>query len=139
MLIAKSGDYALIHCCGCSKVVEARLTNGEEIYPHRRDLYGLPFWRCDDCGNYVGCHHKTKQRTKPMGSIPTPEIKEIRGMVHGIIDPVWRGGLKSRREVYRAMSEGLGYEYHTASISSADEGRRAMDIASQLFYALELA
>ena len=56
-----------IFCCGCQRKVDARLTNGEEMYPHRYDLANLPFWKCDVCQNFVGCHHKTKNRTKPLG------------------------------------------------------------------------
>ena len=67
-----------IWCCGCGKEVDARLTDGAEVYPHRRDLASLPFWKCDACGNFVGCHHKTRERTKPLGCIPTPEIKDVR-------------------------------------------------------------
>ena len=79
-----------IYCCGCNKDTAARLTNGEEIYPHRKDLYSLPFWKCDQCGNYVGCHHKTKNQTKPLGCIPTQEIKNIRKKIHTVLDPLWK-------------------------------------------------
>ena len=64
-----------IHCCECSEKVNARLTDECEIYPHRQDLKSLPFWKCDTCGNHVGCHHKTKNRTQPLGCIPSDEIK----------------------------------------------------------------
>jgi hypothetical protein len=53
-----------LYCTGCEHEVEARLTNGEERYPHRPDLYELPFWKCDACSGYVGCHHKTDNPTK---------------------------------------------------------------------------
>lgn len=36
----------LIFCCGCQKEVDALLTSGAEIYPHRCDLKDLPFWKC---------------------------------------------------------------------------------------------
>ena len=29
----------LIRCCGCGDKVQARLTDGSEIYPHRKDLF----------------------------------------------------------------------------------------------------
>jgi hypothetical protein len=67
-----------IYCCGCESAVQARLTDGREIYPHRPDLADLPFWKCDGCGNHVGCHHKTNDRTRPLGNIPTPEIRIAR-------------------------------------------------------------
>ena len=80
----------MIYCCGCGCDVQARLTNGKEIYPHRMDLDEVPFWKCDKCGNYVGCHHKTKQRTSPTGCIPTSEIRALRVQIHNIIDPLWK-------------------------------------------------
>jgi hypothetical protein len=46
-------ETTVIHCSGCKGPVNARLTDGAEIYPHRQDLHRLPFWRCDSCGNYV--------------------------------------------------------------------------------------
>lgn len=114
-----------IHCCGCGREVDARLTNGAEIYPHRDDLRGLPFWKCDKCGNFVGCHHKTKNRTRPLGCIPTPELKEARKHLHALIDPIWQSGKMGRRELYAAMSRDLGWEYHTAKTRTMDKARAA--------------
>jgi hypothetical protein len=71
-----------IYCTGCEKDVEARLTDGEERYPHRPDLYELPFWKCDTCKGYVGCHHKTKTPTKPLGVIGRRKIYTIVGELH---------------------------------------------------------
>lgn len=114
-----------IHCCGCGGEVGARLTDGGEIYPHRADLRSLPFWRCDACGNFVGCHHKTKNRTEPLGCIPTAELKEARKKLHALIDPIWQSGKMGRRELYAAMSRDLGWEYHTAKTRTMDEARAA--------------
>jgi len=77
-----------IFCCACKSDVNARLTNGSEIYPHRSDLSSIPFWKCDDCGNFVGCHHKTSKPTQPLGHIPTPEIRKARQHIHMILDPL---------------------------------------------------
>lgn len=121
-----------IYCCGCGADVEARLTDGREIYPHRKDLSDLPFWRCDSCGNFVGCHHKTKNRTKPLGCIPTPELKEARKKLHALIDPLWQSGNLRRTQVYAVLSAKIGREYHTAEIRSLDEARTAYRIAKRL-------
>ena len=112
-----------IHCCGCSGVVDARLTDGVEIYPHRTDLQSLPFWVCDACRNFVGCHHKTQNRIAPLGCIPTPELKDARKQLHALIDPIWRSGKMKRRELYAAIGRDLGLEYHTADIRTMDEAR----------------
>ena len=112
-----------IFCCGCGVKVVARLTDGREIYPHRKDLYSLPFWKCDRCRNYVGCHHKTKNRTQPLGCIPTPELKNARNHIHKLLDPIWKTGKMGRRELYAKLTEELGWKYHTAKIRSVEEAR----------------
>lgn len=117
-----------LYCCGCRRDVRARLTTGEEIYPHRSDLHSLPFWKCDRCGNHVGCHHKTKNRTAPLGCIPTPELKNARKHIHAILDPIWQSGLVNRKEVYAAISKKVGRKYHTAEIRSIEEARKVYKI-----------
>lgn len=112
-------------CCACADYIEARLTSGAEIYPHREDLSSLPFWKCDDCTNHVGCHHKTKNRERPLGNIPSPELRSARGHIHGLIDPLWQGKLIKRGALYKRMSEKIGWNYHTASLRTLDEARAA--------------
>lgn len=115
-----------IYCCGCSSDVLARLTDGAEIYPHRHDLDRLPFWKCDACGNFVGCHHKTKQRTAPLGCIPTPELKRARFHIHALLDPLWKSGHFDRKELYASIATALGIEkYHTAELRSIEQARAA--------------
>lgn len=122
-----------IHCCGCDAKVSARLTDGAEIYPHRRDLAGLPFWKCDACGNHVGCHHKTSNPTNPLGCIPTPEIKTARQHIHRILDPIWKSGRMKRRAVYAEIAQRLGRkDYHTANIRSVQEAREVYRIVQQI-------
>lgn len=121
-----------IYCCQCEKDVDARLTSGKEIYPHRNDLASIPFWKCDACGNNVGCHHKTKTPTKPLGVIASPAIKNARQHLHRIIDPLWQSGLMKRKEVYRMISDRLGWEYHTAEIRTIDQARDAYRAAISL-------
>lgn len=113
----------MLWCCGCAAEISARLTDGREIYRHRPDLARQPFWRCDACGNHVGCHHKAADRTRPLGNIPTPAIRDARSHIHRILDPLWRGGGMSRRAVYAALSNRLGRPYHTAELRSLEEAR----------------
>ena len=112
-----------IYCCQCEADVPARLTDGREVYRHRPDLHSLPFWKCDGCGNTVGCHHKTKDRTRPLGCIPGPEMKKARGHIHALLDPVWKSGQFERRELYARLSAVLGREYHTGELRTLDEAR----------------
>jgi hypothetical protein len=110
-----------IWCCGCDSDVSARLTDGGEIYPHRRDLTHLPFWRCDVCGNHVGCHHKTQNRTRPLGAIPSDEIRQARMKIHQVLDPLWKSGRLRRKKVYSRLTEELGRPYHTGDLRTLDE------------------
>lgn len=122
-----------IFCCGCQAEVSARLTTGKETYSHRRDLHELPFWKCSDCGNFVGCHHKTKNRTQPLGCIPTPELKSARQEIHKVIDPIWKSGRVGRRELYGMIAHLIGVEeYHTAEIRSVEEAREVYRVAKEL-------
>ncbi|CAB5212840.1 Protein of unkown function DUF3268 [uncultured Caudovirales phage] len=115
----------IIRCCGCNgDKVDARLTNGAEIYPHRPDLASLPFWKCDGCGNYVGCHHKTANPTEPLGNIPTPELRKARNHIHAILDPIWKTKKIKRGELYKIISDHMGFGYHTAQIRTIDEARK---------------
>ena len=111
-----------IYCAGCKTEVQARLTDGRGIYPHRPDLASLPFWRCDACRNFVGCHHKTASPTTPLGCIPTPEIKQARQHIHRVLDPLWKGKKGKRGKVYAELAKRLGIsEYHTGEIRSVEE------------------
>jgi len=112
-----------IYCTGCETDVEARLTNGEERYPHRPDLFAIPFWKCDTCGNYVGCHHKTKTPTKPLGCIATPQLLDARKKIHALLDPLWRSKQIKRGQIYAYLNHRLGHEYHTGELRTLDEAR----------------
>lgn len=120
-----------IYCCGCGADVEARLTAGREIYPHRKDLAELPFWKCDTCKNFVGCHHKTTNKTEPLGCIPTPELRAARRHIHAMIDPIWQSGKMGRKELYKKISEVIGWNYHTAKIRTIEEARKVYEHVRQ--------
>ena len=121
-----------IYCCTCEAPVEARLTGGTEIYPHRPDLSKLNFWKCDACNNYVGCHSKTKDKTRPLGTIPSPELRRARQKLHGIMDPLWKEGLIKRGDLYRELSKALGKEFHTAETKTIGEVEDALQVVEKI-------
>ena len=128
-----------IYCTGCETDIDARLTSGKERYPHRQDLYELPFWKCDTCGGYVGCHHKTSQPTKPLGVIATPEILNARKKIHALLDPLWKSKKIKRGQAYayvtNRMAKLLGeptYQYHNGEIRTIEEARQVYAIVAQL-------
>lgn len=91
-------------------------------------MYSLPFWVCDKCSNFVGCHHKTKNPTNPLGVIATKEIKNARIYIHAALDPLWKDGKFTRKELYKKISNEIGYEYHTAELKTIEEARKAYRI-----------
>jgi len=121
-----------IYCCGCKGESTAYLTSGGEIYPHRADLSNIPFWKCFECGNYVGCHHKTRYKIRPLGVIPTKEIRDARKYIHALIDPFWGENRKKRTMLYGLISSKLGREFHSAAIKSVEEARNICTIAKEI-------
>lgn len=117
-----------LYCTGCKKDVTARLTDGQEMYPHRKDLYKIPFWVCT-CGAFVGCHHKTDKPTRPLGCLATQEIKDARKEIHAIIDPLWRSGKIQRNEIYAMISKQIGKTFHSAEIRTIEEAREVYKVA----------
>lgn len=116
-----------IYCCECKTDIEARLTDGKEIYPHRKDLKSIPFWKCDACDNFVGCHHKTSNPTQPLGCIANSEIKNARIHIHSLLDSFWRGYQNwklKRNDIYNKLSEFLGERYHTANLRDIETCRK---------------
>lgn len=121
-----------IFCCNCKKEVSAILTNGEEIYPHREDLYKLNFYKCRECNNSVGCHKNYKKIPKPLGVIASKEIKEKRILIHSIIDPLFLSGKIERTKLYKLISDELGYTYHTANIKTLEEADKIIHIIKNI-------
>ena len=121
-----------IYCISCEKTVNARLTDGKEIYSHRPDLYNLPFWRCDHCGNYVGCHHKTANRTQPLGAIPSEEVRKLRNQIHAVLAPLWQSQAYTRKKIYSKLKDVVGREYHTADLQSISECEKVLTHLNEL-------
>lgn len=121
-----------IWCTGCGEEVAARLTDGKERYPHRPDLYHIPFWKCDTCGAWVGCHWKTTKPTTPLGYLATPEILDARIRIHSLIDPLWQPDKKKRGHIYARMTKKLGYKYHTGEIKSMEQARIVWQAAAEV-------
>ena len=133
------GDGAMAHerqpiwCCACDAVVQARLTNGAEIYPNRQDLDHIPFWKCDGCKGHVGTHHKVRKHpTKPIGFIPTPELRDARQKIHAMMDPLFLSGRFKRSQLYARISLEFGREYHAAELRNLEEAREVWRIVKAI-------
>ena len=128
-----TSEEKLIYCCGCEKNVVSVLVDGSKIYPHREDLKEIPFWQCNECDNYVGCHYKTTNSTKPLGSIPTAEIRKARGILHQVLDPLWRSGEYNRRQLYKYIAmKLLVTKFHVAELRSVEDARKVYRIVTNI-------
>ena len=123
-----------IFCVKCNKNTEANLVTGKIIYPHRTDLYHLKFYQCPICKNYVGTHKGTD---KPLGCIPTYELKQARIRVHDKLDYLWKSGKYKRHDIYKALSKYFGYEYHNGQTRTVEECAQAENFLINKFYEVE--
>jgi hypothetical protein len=118
-----------IWCCKCNKTVNGILTTGKEIYPHRPDLYKKNFYKCPHCGGYVGCHQNSR---RPLGCIPTEELKIARMRLHAKMDPLWKSKKITRKELYTLLKNKLGYTYHNGETRTVQECLKVWDILDEI-------
>ena len=114
-----------IYCVQCATVVDAVRVLGKSIYLHRPDLHKHCFYQCPHCGNYVGTHRDGR----PLGTIPTPELRLMRNKVHNTIDRYWlpEKNRVRRKQLYSALSKFLGREYHTGELNTIEECQSIID------------
>ena len=118
-----------IWCCNCQSEIVGRLTDGLEIYPSWPKLAHKPFWKCDTCGGYVGCHPDTRV---PLGIIPTPRVRKLRLEIHNVLDRLWKSGKMKRKHVYARLSQHLGKPYHTGELATEEEGQKVLSFLQTL-------
>lgn len=122
-----------IYCCNCQKNVNAELINGNKVYPHRKDLYNLYFWQCQNCKGFVGTH-KNSLKHKPLGVIPTKELKQARQKLHFYMDRLWKSGKIKRGKLYSEISEYVGYPYHNAETRTVAECEKVLKFIKDKYY-----
>lgn len=118
-----------LYCVKCGKEINAALTTGFLVYPHRPDLSSKYFWECPHCHNFVGCHRGT---TRPLGCIPTDELKRIRMRIHAEMDVIWKTKQMSRKDLYRLISDMLGYTYHTGETRTVEECEKILRLVRDI-------
>lgn len=89
-----------IECSGTNIII----VGGDAIYPHRPDLHGKRFHRCQ-CGAYCGSHADTGVA---LGYPCGPATRWARQAAHAALDPVWRQGTLKRNGAYRRLARELG-------------------------------
>ena len=102
--------------CPYCKRFSVRVT-GEEVYPHRADLFCLSFYSCKGCDAYVGCHKGT---IKPLGRLANKELRKAKSEAHRAFDPLWKFGDIKRKEAYKWLAETLNVESSDCHIGMFD-------------------
>lgn len=110
-------------CLYCDE--KARKTTGVEIYPSRPDLAEKIFWKCDQCGAYVGCHPGTD---RPLGRLADAELRGAKMTAHDAFDALWKRKhgqrhspkMGSRSLAYAWLAEKLGIDMNDCHIGYFD-------------------
>lgn len=107
--------------------------SGDQIYPHRPDLFRKWFWRCP-CGAYVGCHPNSQT---PLGTPAGPATRQARSEAHAVFDALWqrkmaRDGVsrhEARNAAYAWLAEQMGLDPSATHIGSFTQEQCAQVVA----------
>lgn len=130
----------MVTCAYCNKPAE--LVGGEEIYPHRPDLYQKKFWRCRPCKAYVGCHKPNVgygDGTRPLGRLANAELRAAKSAAHAAFDPIWQNGIARRGSAYAWLANKLGIQPKQCHIGEFDveQCKRVVQIVKENRHELE--
>lgn len=87
--------------CGADVVLK------EESYVKKKGKKDVYLYVCSNypiCNSYVGCH---KNSTLPLGSISSPELRNLRRKTHFYFDLLWKEGYMSRSNSYAWLTKKL--------------------------------
>lgn len=98
-------------CPYCNQISE--LVKGDAIYPHREDLAGKDFYRCQPCRAWVGCHRGT---LVPLGRLANAELRRAKGAAHAAFDRLWRQKMQ-RDRCSKRVARGAGYAWLARELS----------------------
>jgi len=104
-----------VSCSYCGE--PAKLVTGKQIYPHRPDLHALPIYACLPCEAHVGCHPGT---TKPLGRLANAELRKAKMAAHAAFDPIWKSGMKKRKQAYKWLAKQMGIDVNECHIGEFD-------------------
>lgn len=113
-----------VKCDYCHR--DAVLVTGKVIYPHRPDLFGKMFWRCDPCDAYVGCHPRNPRSTDrrngtiPLGRLANAELRAAKQEAHAAFDPIWKSGTMRRSAAYAWLAGKMGISTDNCHIGMMD-------------------
>lgn len=102
-------------CPYCRK--PAQYTSNEEVYGKPYGKWPM-IWlcKCQPGFAYVGCVRDTD---KPLGTMASKPLREMRIQAHAAIDPIWKEGRMKRGEVYEWLSGRMGRVVHVGESDTA--------------------
>lgn len=120
----------MVTCPYCEK--EAVFTTSEEFYG--RD-YGTNLYVCRPCDARIGTHGRSD---KPLGTLATLELRELRKQAHAVFDPLWKKNGKEklgmrRTEAYQWLQQVMNLSKKEAHIGKFNEAqcRKLIGIKSE--------
>lgn len=113
----KKTNICRVNCPYCQEPAE--LVGGNVIYPHRPDLAGKKFWRCEPCQAHVGVHAESPS-FEPLGRLANKELRNWKQRAHDVFDPLWKRGLYTRHEAYALLQAKMGLAKNQAHIGMMD-------------------
>lgn len=103
----------VLFCVNCQKEVLAEYENNS--------------WKCPHCNNSVGCHKGTN---RPLGCIPSPELRLKRIELYSLMEPLF--SKISKLKLLKLLSEKLGYKFHLHQVKSIKECERVIDLVVEI-------
>lgn len=97
---------------------DAKFVGGQDIYPHRPDLWGKKFYLCKPCDAYVGCHPNS---VNPLGILANAKLRAMKSSAHAAFDPMWRNGDMTRSAAYSWLASTLEIEKDQCHIGMFNE------------------
>lgn len=104
--------------------------NKEAPWVENKTIYGKNYGKsymvyyCKPCDAYVGCHNNTKEA---LGTMANKETREWRKKVHAHIDPLWKTGKMSRKDMYQKLKDFFGFEFHVGE-SDIETCKKVLEI-----------
>lgn len=96
----------------------------QAVFMTSKEYYGKDYktnvWLCRPCDAYVGTHGQSRT---PLGTLANGELREWRRKAHYAVDPLWKTGGLSRKEVYLWMQESMNISSKEAHIGMMNKER----------------
>jgi hypothetical protein len=126
----KLPTQSIIYCAACDRNVKSSLVSGWEVFPNQTHLRNCFFWKCPDCGNFVGTHKIKNNDFAPLGPIASKKMRErqkiIRNKINSILE-LKKDIPDAKEKLYKWLSKKLYLpDYRTEWILSKDRYQQVL-------------